>query len=650
MRYMSGSPIASPKWHFRRMRPDEPFEGDVEPYAFDYSIDAFVREVVQNSTDQRVDASRPARVEFRFFEQDLKTLLKQEFIGWKTIEAHFKHLAQGQGHNTAHFRNLLSRVGATDKGPRTTVISLVVSDSNTAGLDGPLLGIKGNFCNLLRNKLVTKEPGDRKGGGGTFGIGKSVWWASSETRQVWFSTAYQEGPEIRRRMMGRTYLADHYDKGSPPKPWSGDAYFGIESSVDGESVTMPLEGDAVLQFANGTPLERVASQTGTTGYVPFFEDPSAESQPSIEELAAKTVESLGRNFWPMISAQGLEAVVVTRDLRGRESTTTVPVPQWSGPFLRALQAPLADVISEAAGVGSSPIVIQVPSRKDGGHGATVTNADLCVAKLSDSETPLVEAAGLLNKVAYVRGPQMVIKYEQAIGQKGSVPHHVGVVRLGHYSLERSSIQEQFIADSEPPSHNNIASSRKLRDNYVVGYQKAIRSLYEQVWSLGRNLLGRTDDGSDKPPKKLDEMLAGRTPKPGNEIVIPPTGVLWSSGNFSLVWEGETAKVEVELRRGRLAGDRPISIAVAIVAVGENGTEPLNHLPYDIEKPPIVNATRIKDGKGWHVDLPLSQQKTRLVVRADVSKFDDNLKSKIRASLDLRANSGLSTDDVAERSL
>lgn len=650
---MSGSLIATPKWHFRRMWPDEPFEGDVEPFAFDYSIDAFVREVVQNSTDQRVDASRPVRVEFRFFEQDLKTLLKQEFIGWKTIEAHFKHLAQGQGHNTAHFKNLLSRVGATDKGPRTTVISLVVSDSNTAGLDGPLLGIKGNFCNLLRNKLVTKEPGERKGGGGTFGIGKSVWWASSETRQVWFSTAYQEGAEIRRRMMGRTYLADHYDKGSPPKPWSGDAYFGIESSLDGESVTMPLEGDAVLQFTNGTPLERVASQTGTTGYVPFFEDPSAESQPSIEELAAKTVESIGRNFWPMIYLRGLEAVVVTRDLGGRESTATVSVPQWSKPFLRALQAPSADVIAEVAGVGSAPIVIQVPSRRDGEHGASTTNADLCVAKLSDSETPLVEAAGLLNKVAYVRGPQMVIKYEQAIGQKGSVPHHVGVVRLGLYSSEKSPIQEQFIADSEPPSHNNIASSRKLRDNYEVGYRKAIDSLYGQVRNLGRKLLGRADDGSDKPPKKLDEMLAGRPLKPGKERDVydgdyPPG--LWSSSNFSLTWEGETAKVEVDLRRGRLAGDRTISIAIGIVAVGENGTEPLNHLPYDIEKSAIVNATRIKDGKGWNVDLPASTQKTRLVIRADVSNFDAKLKSRIRATLELRTTSSVLTDDAPDRSL
>lgn len=634
---MTGSPIASPQWHFRRMRPDEPFEGDVEPFAFDYSIDAFVREVVQNSTDQRVDETKPVRVEFRFFEQDLKTLLRQEFIGWKTIEAHLKNLAQGQGHNTAHFRNLFSRVAASDKGPKITVISLVVSDSNTAGLDGDLLGIKGNFCNLLRNKLVTKQPGERRGGGGTFGIGKSVWWASSETRQVWFSTAYRDGAEIRRRVMGRTYLADHFDKGNPPKPWSGDAYFGVQSIFDGEPVTMPLEGDAVLKFTKGTPLERATSDTGTTGYVPLFEDPSVESRLSIESLADRTVDSIGRNFWPMICENGLEAVVITRDLSGTERIIAVGVPQWSDSFQRALRGQATDVIVAPDVVGSSPIPIQIPGRKDGGHGESTTNADLCIVKLSDSEIPLLEVAGLLNKVAYVRGPQMVIKYEQSIGQKGAVPHHVGVVRLGLYSTEKSPIQEQFIADSEPPSHNNIASSRKLRDNYEIGYRKAIDSLYSQVKNVGRKLLGRAEDGSDKPPKKLDEVLAGRRPKPGREGIITDTAHSpWSSSVVSLAWEGEIVKVEVEVSRGPKAVGRAITIAMGIVAVGENGTEPLNHLPYDIEKPQIVNATRIEDGKGWNVDLPAAQQKTRLVIRADIAQFEAKIKPRIRAMLDLRA--------------
>jgi hypothetical protein len=352
----------------------------------------------------------------------------------------------------------------------------------------------------------------------------------------------------------------------------------------------------------------------------------------------------------MIHENGLKAVVKTRDLGGREQEFSVSVPVWSAPFSRALTAPITEVISGPNGTGSAPITIEVPRRRDGAHESSTTNADLCVAKLLDPEVALLESAGLLNKIAFIRGPQMVIKYEQSVGQKGAVPHHVGVVRMGLYSVEKSPVQEQFIADAEPPSHNNVASSRKLKSNYEVGYKKAIDSLYSQVRTIGRRLLGRDEDGSDKPPKKLDEVLAGRPPSrgKGRDPIVHPENTRLSSNVVSLVWNGEVVTVEVELSRGQLSNGKSISVAMGIVAVGENGREPLNHLPYDITKPAIVNATRMSDGKGWNVDLPPSQTKTRLVISADVSSFNPKLKPRLRAYLDLRTTSIFSPDDQSQR--
>ena len=57
------------KWIFDPLPPSES-EGGGDPaeHVFDQDLDTFVREVLQNSKDQRLANSEPVRVSFDFFE------------------------------------------------------------------------------------------------------------------------------------------------------------------------------------------------------------------------------------------------------------------------------------------------------------------------------------------------------------------------------------------------------------------------------------------------------------------------------------------------------------------------------------------------------------------------------------------------------
>jgi hypothetical protein len=127
-------------------------------------LETLVREICQNSTDQRV-GSKAAEVYF-----DLILLRGEEreaFLGainWQTLRPHLSAV-KGAGGAALTLRAGIEAMEAE------TLICLRISDSGTAGLTGDDWDEEGNFRRLCIQNFST---GEETGRGGSFGLGKAV--------------------------------------------------------------------------------------------------------------------------------------------------------------------------------------------------------------------------------------------------------------------------------------------------------------------------------------------------------------------------------------------------------------------------------------------------------------------------------------------
>lgn len=169
-------------WHF-------PVNGGGLAAGFnDSSIDHFkghrlsslVREVVQNSIDAREDASKPVVVDFQF--ETLKSDSLPEIVA---LRKHFE-LAR----TTATIQESQQANDFYEEAIKTVnqqeIKFLVIHDSNTTGLTGPLDGPNGAWYALTKGSGLTQKKGPSSLG--SFGHGSKAPFASSKLRTIFYLT------------------------------------------------------------------------------------------------------------------------------------------------------------------------------------------------------------------------------------------------------------------------------------------------------------------------------------------------------------------------------------------------------------------------------------------------------------------------------
>jgi len=590
-------PIA---WQFARHNQYEAQKGGVTNFAFELTLDTFVREVVQNINDQRLSVDRPAVAEFILEDLSgprLKSLL--ELIGWGSgLREHLEGVAKGDSHQKESAKKALDDV------KKDRVRSLTIVDRNTNGLTGGETTKSGNFAMLCRHELVT-DSDPKVTRGGSFGIGKSVLWAFSSASSILFNSIPKENPEggVEERFIGRAYLPTHeIVKGASVTTFKPDGWFGHTAETGEDKGIASVRGAEAAKHVSNSSLSRIGLGTGTSILVPFFENPLDNKVHSLDELGKSIELSVAKWFWPAIGAGSLESSVAIKSPSGKELKRLVALPRWVSYFIRSQNAPEdVEVITEESGSGKSKFGIQFPERtaKDQ-HPEFEGTAELCLTKITEQEGDELEKEGLENTVALIRGAMMVVQYNSTY-LPDSFPDYVGVLRVGRANGDTKEHKqvENFFRDAEPPAHNKWIPTKKLKENYRgSGATQALESLKRNMVEAAKKLLGVTNVAGEKIPKKLAELLAGR--RKGRERVKRTE--TFHTNILEVKWIDE-GSVFAKASLKRMKGEKAWVAKVGLSLVNESGSK--------VELEHGLDTFRISPKSGCTVSLLSEKRDTDL---------------------------------------
>jgi hypothetical protein len=346
---------------------------------------------------------------------------------------------------------------------------LEIADFRTIGLSGPTRadlvqdgGEPPNFVNFFRNVGAGR---DSHQGGGTYGYGKSAFYAVSQCATILAdSLTRHEGRETPRFLGCHLGAAFDVALNGARKRYTGRHWWGVSDATDGVD---PLGGDAAAELSRALGLPfRGPGDTGTTIVVL---DPELPEGVGPDGIAKEIIEGILWNFWPRMtrdcpSRRRLEVHV---EVEGR--TWKVPTPETFPPldlFARAM----AQIRSGAGEVRS--IESSRPQKMLG---------QLAIAKgVAASRDAISERLGSLVPkqschIALMRPVELVVKYLRGTPFPDPRFEWAGVFICS----EEDEVETAF-AQSEPPAHDDW-----VPDNLPKGREKtfvnvALKRLKEEA--------------------------------------------------------------------------------------------------------------------------------------------------------------------------
>ena len=224
-------------WNFERRGSKESAIGDYIPGKILQSrrlnpIDVYSREGGQNTLNQPLDEhfNNPVNVEVKLIELTGNTLKEYlENLQWNKLKNHIEACADRSSQSilSRNLKNALKELNDSN-----SLFILNIQDSNSFGLTGPEGDMeestKPNFFNLCKASFFTAENA-KSTRGGSYGVGKSIFWNCSKISTVLFSSLVEktENNPSGLRIFGRSELASHHVK---KNSYRGQGFFGKSSS------------------------------------------------------------------------------------------------------------------------------------------------------------------------------------------------------------------------------------------------------------------------------------------------------------------------------------------------------------------------------------------------------------------------------------
>lgn len=472
-----------PRWIFDGSPPSGHRRGgDPSEYAFPRTLDSFVREALQNSNDQSLpEGSTRAEVHINLEEltgRDLEQFL--DALDWRNLAQHLGGAAQVR--SIGKFR----RLDALKKCNRLTLLR--VEDRHTTGLVGDEDRGESNFRALCRDSLLSHKD---ENSGGSYGLGKSVYWAFSEWSTVLFhSCLYEKGPG-RHRLIGRVELPSHDADGAS---FMGPGWFGRCEGAKGRERAVSLWDDQARELARSLHLDRPAGVPGTSILVVGFRDPTDDDPQGLPELRRKIQESAARFFWPAMNFPRPLRIVVD----GHPVVGSDEIAPFADTWRRRDQ--FGTRLEKPGDIVRVQIPIAVPRPRDAKDAPKDTVCDLLI-RLGETESPTNTTHD--NQLAVFRGPGMVVRYH-AIDPASFLPRFHAVLACGEgRAPERAAASdravEAFLRKSEPPGHDEWSISPRLREDYVKGGGVSLAQLFDAVRrEIREQLLAPTGDARRGP--------------------------------------------------------------------------------------------------------------------------------------------------------
>lgn len=485
-------PPEQPRWIFDALPPSgQRRGGDPSEYAFTRTLDTFVREALQNSNDQSLPSS-DTRAEVHFDLEDISGRALENFLtalDWKVLERHLRGAADVQ--SISKFRSFADAVQKRD-----CLTLLRVEDRHTTGLVGEEDTGNSNFRALCRDSLLSHKS---ESAGGSYGLGKSVYWAFSEWSTVLFHSCLHEDGPGRHRLIGRVELPTHeVGKNS----CMGPGWFGRRARVTGGERAESLWDVQAQDLAQRLHMRRPPEISGTTILVVGFRDPTDDEPREIPELLQRIRASAARFFWPAMNFPKPLRIFV-----GDEPVTeSDEVAEFATAWRQRTQA--GTRLEKPGDVARLPLPLPLPRHRKDKAPPEAARCDLIV-RLADPN-PEATTRPYDNRIAVFRGPGMVVKYH-VIDPAGTLPRFHAILACGEGRTPEDPSPsdrqaEAFLRKCEPPGHDEWSATPRLRDEYVKGGGVSLTQLFDAARKAIRELLLAPTGDAQRGPELLQRRF------------------------------------------------------------------------------------------------------------------------------------------------
>lgn len=271
------------------------------------TLDLLVRESIQNSLDSGLEGVKNVVIDFR----------TGSFCREKLMY-HFEGIAE-----------------STERlYPEENYDFIEIRDSNTCGLTGPLHQDEvsdNSYGNLQKLIYQISMPQSREGAGGSWGLGKTVYYRLGMGMVIFYSRIKNKAGEFESRLAA-CLVEDENSKTAvlpyPPKtPRRGIAWWGQDT---GNGETKPLTNEKEIEEILRVTGTRVyqKSETGTTIIIPFIKKDLLESAKYLYHAENNDVLSQSVMPWWTKSIADYLIVAIQRWYAPRISNARYPYGSW----------------------------------------------------------------------------------------------------------------------------------------------------------------------------------------------------------------------------------------------------------------------------------------------------------------------------------
>ncbi|MEE3851782.1 hypothetical protein VZC37_15675 [Gordonia sp. LSe1-13] len=497
--------------------------GNANQWTVNAGMSSLARESTQNSNDARTEAT-PA-LDFTF--HLLSGKHRKDFLnalGWKDELA--KHLLAMSEESAGAVAAGNIRTGLEKLRDSDSIILLAVSDYGCRGLTGPEFSNIdtaefGNFIKLCRLDLFS---GKDKAAGGSFGLGKAVYWRFSSIQTVLFNSVLADADAVdgntRNRLFGVNQGVAHRLDGSS---YQGRGYFGIQNAQGDVASTWATDQETL-----DLHLQRTDPRPGTTALLVGFQDPDdpekgARGIEGVKDMATELRAGVEESFWPLLARGRMDVSITVKENGRAVSDMEIDPEETYAELVRALRrfdaGDLDDELSEPYSVIVREVPIQVPARKSEPRHTKFTHNAQLVVTISDEQKDTLE-----NKVCLFRKPEMIV---ETIDKTFENHTYHGFLLVGGAVSPTdddpdNQLADDFLRYSEPPAHDrwiprggrSKTSQSSLNAHYVPPWLPNLRRIEEQINAALFDIFGAAPPTDGKPPESVFKHLRFLSGDPG----------------------------------------------------------------------------------------------------------------------------------------
>ncbi|MCV7281683.1 hypothetical protein H7J88_18795 [Mycolicibacterium flavescens] len=499
--------------------------GNANQWTVNAGLSSLARESAQNSNDARLPGSG-ADLVYSFIVltgEDRKRF--EDAVAWHDqLEPHLAAMAcAATGAVTAG--QLHSGLAALKSADSLTLLR--IADYGAKGLTGPEFAegdadAYGNFVKLCRLDLYS---GKDKTSGGSFGLGKAVYWRFSRLQTVLFNSTLQASDAVNgywhNRIIGVNQGVVHQLSG---KNFQGRGFFGVQER-NGDVASVWEDTD----LADRLWLRREDHRPGTSALLLGFYDPDEPDKGlgdigQVNEFAKSLEAAIEEEFWPLLTRNRLRVRVEVLDGDRIIYQHTVDPEEQYTELVRALRkvdsGQIDDELNELGDVVVRDVPIAISARTDVNerHIAFQHTAKLVVT-LSDDQKDSLE-----NKVCLFRRPEMVV---QTVDKEfEGRTYHAFLMAGAAVNPESPSLEEEraddFLRFAEPPAHDQWipgsgrtkTSQANLTAHYKAPWVPNLKNIRQAILDQLSDIFGAPPPSGDKPPKSIFKNLGFLQGEPG----------------------------------------------------------------------------------------------------------------------------------------